>query len=334
MNSTGNFEEPITIAKCQVNIKMTTNSDKKYFDLENKFRGERSIIKKRLQIYKPILTALTNKFDDLFAVDIGCGRGEWLEFAKEEGFNILGIDKNIKMINYCLNKNLNVIDGDFLNVLSGLKENSVSILSCFHMIEHIKNNSLDALFFEAYRILQPGGLLLIETPNPENILVSTHNFYLDRDHIRPIPPQLLSYLADQHEFINNFIVRIDSAIECDNYNEKFKLLYKTLTSFPDYALIAEKQQHGEVSTLNCLRNIFEADNYFNNTLINTFYFLANELERIEKRDMVLNEELKKNLNDILTSSSWKVTKPLRVFNFYYKKCFSNFAKFFKRIFLH
>jgi hypothetical protein len=49
-------------------------------------------------------------------------------------------------------------------------------------------------------VLQPGGLLIMETPNPENLVVGANTFYLDPSHERPIPPPLLAFAAEHAGF--------------------------------------------------------------------------------------------------------------------------------------
>ncbi len=75
------------------------------------------------------------------------------------------------------------------------------------MIEHIPWRDVVALFDEAFRVLRPGGCLIFETPNPENIIVGSCTFYNDPSHVRPIPPATLEYLAQARGFVDATIMR-------------------------------------------------------------------------------------------------------------------------------
>jgi O-antigen chain-terminating methyltransferase len=39
----------------------------------------------------------------------------------------------------------------------------------------------------------PGGLLILETPNPENLVVGACTFWYDPTHIRPLPPAMMRF---------------------------------------------------------------------------------------------------------------------------------------------
>ena len=172
-------------------------SNKFYRDFENYFRGSRELIKERLSIYIPYLALLKENLEHCGpALDIGCGRGEWLEILNSQSFVSHGVDIDEGMLEDCLSRGLSVEKSDALEYLKGLPDSSCSIITGFHIVEHIPFEYLRDVIDESHRVLMPGGVLILETPNPENLVVATRNFYIDPTHTKPIPPALLLYLVD------------------------------------------------------------------------------------------------------------------------------------------
>ena len=157
-----------------------------YRALEERFRENRELIKSSLRVYLPFIEPLAKVYKDAAAIDLGCGRGEWLELLTAAGFQAHGVDLDDGMLEACRERGLNVQTQDVIIALKALPDASHAIVSGFHIVEHIPFSDLQILVQEALRVLQPGGLLIMETPNPENILVGTTNFYLDPTHQRPI----------------------------------------------------------------------------------------------------------------------------------------------------
>ena len=171
-----------------------------YFEFENRFRGSRDEIKNRLSNYQGLLDYILLEFDSPHLLDIGCGRGEWLEMCNNKGIKSLGIESDVAMYDYCKTLDLDVINDDALIALSKYEENSFQIISAFHLIEHFDNSKLDVLLQECNRLLESGGVLILETPSIDNIIVSTKNFYLDPTHINPINPDGLIYRLESIGF--------------------------------------------------------------------------------------------------------------------------------------
>ncbi len=211
-----------------------------YMLFEDKFRGSKEEIKKRLSVYLPCVNYLKEIDSNAFALDLGCGRGEWLELLIENNWKVLGIDFNDEMIKECSKKNIPAMCGDAIKYLEKKEEASVSLISGFHLAEHLEFDNLLCLIRNAYRVLRPGGILILETPNPENILVSTYTFYLDPSHNNPIPPVLLQFITENSGFIKNEIVRLNS-IELKDEGD---LLSRQLMNYNganrDYSIIAQK----------------------------------------------------------------------------------------------
>jgi O-antigen chain-terminating methyltransferase len=185
------------------------NNENFYRAFEDRYRGSRELIKSRLEVYLPFLDALKNaSFRTCIGLDIGCGRGEWIELLTENGFKMRGIDLDQGMLSACQERGFDVFFGDGIEHLSKLSSDSLDIISAFHVVEHVTFDQLQKLISESLRVLRPGGLLILETPNPENLVVASANFYLDPTHIKPIPPSLLSFVTEFTGFKRNKVVRL------------------------------------------------------------------------------------------------------------------------------
>ena len=165
-----------------------------YLALEDRFRGSSEDIEQRLSVYLPYLSQTPDGNGPV--IDIGCGRGEWLQLLRDNGYDAVGVDTDAAMIELCRSRGLEVIEGDALGQLAAREANSVRGVSAFHLVEHVPFGVTLQLFKEIVRVLTPGGIALIETPNPHNILVGACHFYNDPTHLRPIPSPLLSFAAE------------------------------------------------------------------------------------------------------------------------------------------
>lgn len=209
-----------------------------YRAFEERLRGSRELIISRLRVYLPFVRPLIGLHADAQAVDLGCGRGEWLELLKEAGFSAQGVDLDEGMLAACRDLGLKVQTRDAVGFLKELPPVSQVIVSGFHIAEHIPFADLQTLVQEALRVLKPGGLLILETPNPENILVGSSGFYLDPTHQRPIPPRLLSFLPEHYGFAKVKLVRLQEPTELAS---KVPTLLDVLNGVsPDYAVVAQK----------------------------------------------------------------------------------------------
>ena len=175
--------------------------DAMYMAFEDWFRGTRTEIKRRLGVYLPHIDKIKSEKVDISILDVGCGRGEWLELLQENGYRAKGIDINRVALLQCRELGLDVTDSDVIEYLRGLKRDSLDVISGFHIIEHLPFNTLIALFDEALTVLKSGGLILFETPNPANILVSSYDFYRDLSHQKPLHPETMNFVAESRGFV-------------------------------------------------------------------------------------------------------------------------------------
>jgi len=167
-----------------------------YARLEDRFRGSREEIKRRLTIYLPDAQAAQARTGGLSILDIGCGRGEWLELLAENGVTATGVDINPQQTAEAAAMGLDIVEADAFVHLAGLPDASLAMVSAHHLIEHLPVERVVALTREALRVLAPGGVLLYETPDPRNLLVGATSFHVDPTHLKPLPREVLTVLFD------------------------------------------------------------------------------------------------------------------------------------------
>jgi len=201
-----------------------------YASIEDQFRGTREDIKERLKIYLTFLKEAGLDKEKTPILDLGCGRGEWLELAQEEGLRARGVDHNRVFVKQCRDRGFEVIESDVIQHLRGLPDASLGAVTGFHIIEHLPFEALITLLDETVRVLKPGGIAIFETPNPENILVGSCNFHVDPSHISPIPSSLMKFIAEArglckvrilnlHPYPESF--KVSGSEFADRFNEYF-----------------------------------------------------------------------------------------------------------------
>jgi O-antigen chain-terminating methyltransferase len=209
-----------------------------YASFEDEFRGSRQDIKDRCKVYLPILKDAGITTD---IVDLGSGRGEWLEVLKEEGFEARGVEQNRAMIEQCKARGLEVTASDVIGYLQGLPANSLRAVTGFHFIEHIPFETLIKLLDEVVRTLRPGGLVIFETPNPENIMVSSYNFYLDPTHRNPLPGPMVRFLLESRGLSRVEVMMLNPLDHQVKGDDELTIRFNSLFFGPrDYAVIGRK----------------------------------------------------------------------------------------------
>ena len=218
--------------------------DTLYISFEDRFRGSREDIKKRQSYYLPMVQSVLKNIDGEI-IDIGSGRGEWLELLKDNSIDAIGVDLNRLMVNEAKRYGLNVLCQDALKYLQSKEENSIAVLTGFHIVEHLEFEVLISLFDEVFRLLKKGGMIIFETPNPENLMVGSCSFYTDPTHINPIPPITLQFLAENRGFSDVKIHRLHpiktpSFIDIPNNQDVNDLIFAS-TKEQDYSIIGYKK---------------------------------------------------------------------------------------------
>jgi SAM-dependent methyltransferase len=172
--------------------------DSMFLTFEDRFRGTRKDITERLRVYLPHIAALNMQTMPL--LDLGCGRGEFLELLRDNGVKAKGVDVNRVLVDQCRSMDLDVTEADALSFLRQQKDHTLAAVSAIHLLEHLPFRQMIALLDEVLRVLKPGGLAIFETPNPENVLVGSSTFYLDPTHNKPLPAPLLNFILEERGF--------------------------------------------------------------------------------------------------------------------------------------
>lgn len=313
-------------------------SDDFYRALEERFRASQEEIRARLEGYSPFLKALCQVIPSPKAFDIGCGRGEWLQLLSDMGMEARGVDLDDSMLAACHERGLNAKNQDALEALQALPDASLDLISAFHVVEHLTFDYLRDLLKESQRTLSPNGLLILETPNAENLIVGTNNFYLDPTHQRPVPAIFLEFLCQFSGFAQSKIVRMqeDQALHGENAHiGMWQVLYGVS---PDYAIVARKalpaagesdvfavlfdqsygldlpslaQRHDQ-GTLNIQQSLVSQGEHLQEQLRAQGEQMEH-LSQICRENTARADQVESELRLIYASRSWRITRPMREF---------------------
>jgi O-antigen chain-terminating methyltransferase len=220
--------------------------DWRYTRFENRHRGSRAEIRAQLERYLAFLPSGGT------ILDLGCGRGEFLELLQERGFRGLGVDLNAQMADDCRGRGLQVEKADLLEALAARPDGSLQGVFSAQVIEHLPPAALERLVELACAKLASGGVLILETINPASVYALVHAFYADLTHRLPVHPEALRFLADAAGFAGTEIV-YSGLIESERLlpvptadeaaavlNRDIDKLNRLLFASPNYAVVARK----------------------------------------------------------------------------------------------
>lgn len=156
--------------------------DYHYFLFQNVHRGNERVVKNWLKDYVPYFEQCAP------VLDIGCGRGEFLEVLREHRIEAYGIDSNQIMVRYCREKALQAQEANILDHLESLSDNSLGGIFAAHVVEHLPPRELQRFLQLCFDKLQYHKYLVLETPNPRSLYMLSQIFYQDLSHQRPLDP--------------------------------------------------------------------------------------------------------------------------------------------------
>ena len=218
-----------------------------YVAFENRFRGSSEVVRERLSLYVQYFEGLAP------VLELGCGRGEFLDLLRESNIEARGIDDNQEMLSVCRERGLEVEQADITTFMRGMGAESIGGIFAAQVIEHLDPADLRQLLAASHRVLRKGGRLVVETVNPRSLTALVESFYRDLTHQKPLHPETLDFLLRACGFpkveieyaspIGERAKLLTITAEDDTgrtLNENFRKLNGFLFGDLDYAAIATK----------------------------------------------------------------------------------------------
>ncbi len=221
------------------------SSKKQYSTFERLFRKESDVfnsLKKYVEYFK----------NCKLVVDLGAGRGEFVELLEKNGISAIGVEIDDSMIKEAEKRGIKLLKSDIIEFLKTRVDNSIDGIFSSQVIEHLEFEYLEEMLELAYKKLSPGGIIVLETVNPLSWFSFSHIYLLDPTHKLPVHPMMLEFLLKSIGFVNvklSFSELPDKRLKelpkgSENYaifNENFDLLNDLIFSETIYSIAGEKR---------------------------------------------------------------------------------------------
>ncbi|MBI2862518.1 MAG: class I SAM-dependent methyltransferase [Chloroflexi bacterium] len=240
-------------ARSSVEVPATSDQSHDTFLFHERWRGSAAEIRDRQRIY-------LQYFESGPVLDLGCGRGEFLELLQERGILAYGVDADLDMVLRCQEQGLDVRHADALAHLREVPDGTIGGIFSAHLIEHLDPAVVQELVAQAFAKLRSGAPLCIETPNPTSVVVGATRFWLDPTHVKPLHPEAAKFILETVGFqgvrvefaspvapeerlgelpsLEGLPVKVQEALQVMNGN--FRRLNEVIFGPQDYAVIGWK----------------------------------------------------------------------------------------------
>lgn len=178
-----------------------------YSRFAERFRGTEDEIRRHMEFYRPLFSNCDN------VLDIGCGRGEFLEVMREAGVPARGIDLSGESVAQCRGKGLTAEVADLFAYLAAQPDGEFDGILSSQVVEHLPADRVPEMIRLCGAKLRRGGVLAIETPNPECLAIFATYFYLDPTHTRPMPHQYIQFCMEEAGLAGFEVHKLSPAIE-------------------------------------------------------------------------------------------------------------------------
>jgi len=200
-----------------------------------RYRGPELYVRQNFENYLDYFAGKTR------VIDLGCGRGEMLELLKEKGIPAKGIDGDAESVAICRSKGLDADEADLFGWLDAQPDGAYEVLFCSQVIEHLPPLELPKFIRSCAAKLERGGVLILETPNPECLAIFATHFYLDPTHQRPVPPVLAAFHMEEAGLgrieVKRLAPAVDSMPSLASLPEDFR---EAFFGCLDYAIVGRK----------------------------------------------------------------------------------------------
>ena len=214
-----------------------------------KIHGSRATVQARLFCYLPFVLPLLHTYPKAAALDLCCGQGEWLDTLNDAGFVAQGVDEDLASVAHCQHLGLQAQSQAALVALQACADQSYALISGFGLAEALPFEILRQVVQESLRVLKPGGLLILQAVNPENIVASTNQGFLDPARRQPIPRALLAFVPEHAGFALSKAIPLHEQFSLAA-QQPVSLLNVLQDVSPLYAVIAQKSSEGLATPLN------------------------------------------------------------------------------------
>jgi hypothetical protein len=268
--------------------------------------GSRATVQARLFCYLPFVLPLLHAYPKAAALDLRCGQGEWLETLSDAGFTAQGVDEDSASVAHCQHLGLQANAQAALLALQACADQSYALISGFGLAEALPFETLRQVVQESLRVLKPGGMLILQAVNPENIVASSNQGFLDPTRRQPIPRALLAFVPEHAGFAQTKAIPL---------HEQFSLVAQQTVSLlnvlqdvsPLYAVIAQKSSDGLPAPLT-----IKAFDYEYGLSLETLTSLFDQQIETKIQDAAASAaRAEAALAAIHGSFMWRVTRPIR-----------------------
>jgi O-antigen chain-terminating methyltransferase len=227
-------------------------ADFDYPHFEDLYRGSDKEVRERQAEYLPLFEGQAP------VLDVACGRGEFLALLREKGIEARGVDLDPDMVARCREQQLDVTRADAFEYLESLPDDSLGGIFSAQFVEHLPPPGYVRLVRLAHQKLRAGGVLVLETQNPECLATLSQSFFLDPTHAQPIPSGQLRFFMEEAGFTRITIRHVspvqpllpdlplwpesDASPAAKAWNREVRRFNEKYFGYQDYALIGFKPE--------------------------------------------------------------------------------------------